>query len=79
MKSCIPESTTVASYFHVSSITKVFVDWLPYIQACINPVCYCFMSRKFRRSVRVMFARPTRRSLQESANGYQTVTSSSDP
>ncbi|XP_052777883.1 QRFP-like peptide receptor [Mya arenaria] len=58
---------------------KVFVDWLPYIQACINPVCYCFMSRKFRRSVRVMFARPTRRSLQESANGYQTVTSSSDP
>ncbi|KAH3698035.1 hypothetical protein DPMN_085550 [Dreissena polymorpha] len=59
---------------------KVFVDWLPYIQSCINPLFYCFMSRNFRRSVRVLFERRKRQKLTESAelNFFQTATSSSE-
>ncbi|WAR23942.1 GALR2-like protein, partial [Mya arenaria] len=74
-----PTIIMIVCYSRVIHVLWVFVDWLPYIQACINPIFYCFMSRKFRRSVRVMFARSSRRSLPESANGFQTVTSSSDP
>ncbi|XP_060554008.1 galanin receptor type 1-like [Ruditapes philippinarum] len=58
---------------------KVFIDWLPYIQSCINPLFYCFMSRNFRRSIRVMFQRKFRREYTTSNehNDFQTLTSSS--
>lgn len=30
------------------------IHLLPYVQSCINPFIYCFMSNNFRRSVRNM-------------------------
>lgn len=50
-------------------ILQVFLDCLPYVQSCINPIIYCFMSRNFRRSIRVLFSRK----LQDSVTRPNTA------
>jgi hypothetical protein len=37
------------THFHYFQIG---IECLPYIQSCVNPFVYCFMSKKFRESVR---------------------------
>ncbi|XP_061167303.1 cholecystokinin receptor-like [Saccostrea echinata] len=32
---------------------KIAIECLPYIQSCVNPFVYCFMSKKFRESIRM--------------------------
>ncbi|XP_052827320.1 somatostatin receptor type 2 isoform X2 [Octopus bimaculoides] len=42
-----------APYFTSPSLfIKIIFDFSPYIQSCINPVVYFFMSRNFRKSMR---------------------------
>ncbi|XP_033738190.1 QRFP-like peptide receptor [Pecten maximus] len=38
--------------YHTEAFTtKIILDCLPYVQSCLNPIIYGFMSRNFRRSM----------------------------
>ena len=36
----------------ISFFFQIVIECLPYIQSCLNPFVYCFMSKKFRENVR---------------------------
>ncbi|XP_071118624.1 QRFP-like peptide receptor [Haliotis cracherodii] len=40
-----------ALWYQSALITKIVLDCLPYIQSCLNPIIYGFMSRNFRKSM----------------------------
>ena len=56
---------------------QVILDWLPYIQSCINPIFYCFISRKFRKRMHLLLGRTTSRH-PDSGCDRQNVTTSSE-
>ena len=33
----------------ISSVEIAFIKWLTYVSACVNPIVYCFMNKKFRQ------------------------------
>nr|UKQ02631.1 cholecystokinin-type receptor [Ophionotus victoriae] len=38
-----------SAYNAISSVEISFIKWLTYVSACINPIVYCFMNKKFRQ------------------------------
>ncbi len=38
-----------AAYGKISPVEIAFVKWLTYASACVNPIVYCFMNKKFRQ------------------------------
>ncbi|KAL3869075.1 hypothetical protein ACJMK2_041801, partial [Sinanodonta woodiana] len=59
----------------------VIVDCLPYIESCINPFVYCFMSGNFRKSLRIVFSRNegVHRSLDQDHNTRSSHTDPTEP
>ncbi|KAL5021582.1 hypothetical protein ScPMuIL_000737 [Solemya velum] len=45
---------------------KIVLSCLPYIQSCLNPVIYSFMSGNFRKSLRIVFNRRLHRHKESS-------------
>ena len=33
----------------ISAVEISFIKWLTYVSACVNPIVYCFMNKKFRQ------------------------------
>lgn len=48
----IRKMTPESLFFEEAFTIQVVIECLPYIQSCLNPFVYCFMSKKFRESVR---------------------------
>ncbi|XP_064606787.1 allatostatin-A receptor-like [Liolophura sinensis] len=40
-------------YFNAVFVARIVFDCLPYIQSCLNPIIYGFMSRNIRKSMRI--------------------------
>ena len=54
-----------------------FLYWLAFLSTCTNPITYCFMNRRFRRSFKAMFTCARYRSGASSASGRFYVTHAS--
>ncbi|XP_021378857.1 cholecystokinin receptor type A-like [Mizuhopecten yessoensis] len=49
---CVLLRLNLPMLYHTEAFTtKIILDCLPYVQSCLNPIIYGFMSRNFRRSM----------------------------
>ncbi|XP_072040880.1 cholecystokinin receptor-like isoform X2 [Amphiura filiformis] len=39
----------INAFTKISPVEIAFVKWMTYVSACVNPIVYCFMNKKFRQ------------------------------